>query len=227
MVCNSGRLARLMAVALPMCAVGRAASASIFSSISYYQYVDVNNGPTPSARYLIGTTLPVLQTLGVNIGPSAQATYNFSDSGDSATLEISTVESLDGPSQNAGEFGDSANTYFTLAQPVFYHFVFQDTVSPSADGGGSGGVAGLFGGGPDFANSSYESDGILQAGVAYVMLEGFELNNNAAGKPSVANGTSDLLFTFTAIPEPSSLCLIAAIGAGLLSRRRTRSSPRT
>ena len=197
---------------------------SMFSSISYNNSIGVQNGPnTLGGGGVVGTTLPVSKTFSVSNGPSAQATYTFSDNGNVASLEISTTESLNGPSQGADE-GDDRDK-FSFSQPVFYHFAFQDTVSAGSSSYNADvlqqGLTGVVNLG-QIENSSYESDGSLMAGSVYTLSEEFTLGNFSAGQPNVASATSDFLLTFTPVPEPSSLGVLAVVATSIATRRRMR-----
>ena len=196
------RLLITLAAITPLTFFSRSSSANIFSTISYGHGIGVQNGAaTLGGGGISGTTLPVSKTVSVNNGPSIQATYTFSDSGNFASLEIRTAESLNGPMQSTDEGADLDK--FSFSQAVSYHFVFQDTVSAgliaSDDIDCTNGTLNNVFLVPQVENSSYESDGVLAAGNVYGFSESFDLSNFVAGQPAVASGTSDLLFTFTAV----------------------------
>ena len=216
-------LVTLAAIALPSFFTS-ASSASVFSSISYAHGAGVQNGNDGlGAGGVGGTTLPVSKTVSASNGPTIQATYTFSDSGNFASLEISTIESLNGPNQSTGEATGEYDK-FSFAQPVYYHFVFMDTVSAGSSYNAAvlqQDLNGVFNLG-QIQNSSYESDGTLVAGLSYVLSEEFDLGNSPTGHPNAGSATSDFLLTFTAVPEPSLLGGLCALAAAATFRRRAR-----
>jgi hypothetical protein len=127
------------AVAVFCAFTAHSASASVFSSIDYNQYIYVSPNPLSGpmvAKNLSGTTLPVNQTLSIDLnGETSQATYNFTDNGSVAVLSIQSSLTLTGIEQTAGEDTDEEyDTGFEFSQPVAYTAELQDTASGTFNG---------------------------------------------------------------------------------------------
>jgi hypothetical protein len=76
-------------------------------------------------------------------------------------------------------------------------------------------------------SGTWTGSGIIPANVdCFFIDEEFEAYNTHTGDSSTGTGSDTLSLTFTAIPEPSSLCLIGAASVGLLARRRQRDQHR-
>ena len=221
---GKNRLIGVLALAVALC-MRNISSAAIFSSINFDNGIGVQGANGNQTDGVTSSTLPVSKTISVNVGPTAKATYTFIDSGNFASLEIKTSESLAGAGQFA--FEESDGDTFAFAQPVSYHFLFQDTVTAGFMSENGTSLYSFFDRGSAFGssqiqNSSYEHDGILIPGNTYYLDEYFELNNQVMNGPTTASGTSYFLLTFTAIPEPSSLCLLGVVTGTIVRGRRLR-----
>jgi hypothetical protein len=208
------------------------AAASVFSSINYNQVIEVSPNPLsgpPVTKTLSGIMLPLNQTLSVDLnGETSQATYDFTDNGSVASLSINSSFNLAAADENAGEATN--DTQFEFTQNVSYFASLEDTAN-----GTFGGVPpyveiylatgqSIFSlGGPSRAGY-FQTSGTLLPDTVYVMDEEFLSNNSSTGDSPTGNGTDQVTLTFTAIPEPSSFCLLTIVSAGLLARRR-RLSP--
>jgi hypothetical protein len=216
----------LLAAALSTSACN--ASAALFSSVTYNQAIEAAPLGQPSVdKFISGDTLPFLQTLSLNNGASVQAIYNFSDNGILASLKITGTYNLTGTGQAAGEGTNSSVvgkfTFFEFNEPVNYQIAFQAASSPNVNTGAGFELDDDTGhfvlGSGNIINNSWQATGTFPADVGYYVTEDYLIRNDVAGDAPTASGSHNLTMTFTAVPEPSSLCLLCGI-AGIATRRR-------
>jgi hypothetical protein len=75
-----------------------------------------------------------------------------------------------------------------------------------------------------FNLSSISAAPIAQSGTllpgTYIFSEGWGISNTQPGDSATGNGSDSVSLTLTAIPEPSSIYLLAILSTGLLTRRK-------
>ena len=223
--------------AVGLCAIRPARAAGLIASVSYNQYLDVDGLDlgTVFIQSLSGTSLPVSASATASIpgdsgGPLITANYNFTDNGTVAQFNIQTSGRLTDVAQEVYE-RSNRDIGFTLTAPASFTALETTTVNAlsatefiSMGSGPFNNDLNIFD--LNGFNTTLTYSGTLSAGVPYLFNENWGLGNNEVANP-VGTDSGDVTLTLTAIPEPSSFCLIAVTGAGLLSLRRTRSSPPT
>jgi hypothetical protein len=220
------------------------ARAGLIQSISYDQAVGVIRIYTGAANsFLIGTNLPVSQSLSVSPLPGeyAGANYSFTDNGTTATLLINSqfavlgqTNGVLGSGGTAQEGSQGQNFNLTFSQPVIY----TETSSISAIGGSitiftettmgySLNSSEVFSSGPVISGTNPSLDpapisGLLSGNRSYNLWQTMGLEETSSGTEPPATGTGYFEITFTAVPEPACTSIIAIGGLGFLAWRKRK-----
>lgn len=238
------RFAKLGVIVLFSASIS-AARAGLIQSISYDQWAGsrINQGGTVNS-FLIGTNMPVSQSLLSEVNPSqyASANYSFTDNGTTATLLINSqfavlgqtnaARGMGGETSQEGSQGQNIN--LTFSQPV----IFTETSSMSAIGGSvtifteatmgySLNSREVFSSGPMISGTDPSLDpdpisGLLSGNQSYNLWQTMGLEEGFSSTEPSATGTGFFEITFTAVPEPACTSIIAIGGLGFLACRKRK-----
>jgi hypothetical protein len=217
----------------PMIFGGQVASAGLLSSVNYNQVAIAYDGPStgasPVIQYLSGTTLPLSTTLTATQadGCSSTANYSFTDTGTEATFNVSCTGVLTAGGQGASE-GSQGPIYtsFVLSGPSSYTATLTSALTAGTESGSymelsASNSSVVFSRSGD-NDTSLSSSGTLSAGVTYTFIESWGMGNTQFGDVATGHGSHSMTLTLTAVPEPSSVCLLTLAGATFLTCRRKR-----
>ncbi len=213
---------------------GQVASAGLLSSVNYNQVVIVEGPGTSSSDFmdqvLSGSTLPLStsQTASLTDGLSSTANYSYTDTGTVATFNVNCTGILTALDQSAseGSYGPIDIT-FVLAQPASYTVNLTSNMSSGTQSSTNIGLESPHSE-DNFAKSSTTGDplsssGTLSSGITYTFFESWSIGNTTqSGGVAAGRGSDSMTLTLTAVPEPSSLCLLTLAGASFLTCRRKR-----
>ena len=223
----------VIALALCMCAARPACAAGLIGSVSYNQYLQAEesdgfNIGEVFIQSLSGTSLPVSASATASIpgdsgGPLITANYNFTDNGTVAQFNIQTSGTLTAAAQDVYE-RSNRDIGFTLTAPASFTALETTTINALSANEYISMGSGPFNNDLNIFelngfNTTLTYSGTLSAGVPYLFNENWGLGNNEVANP-VGTDSGDVTLTLTAIPEPSSLALLAVATAGMFSGRK-------
>lgn len=194
---------------------------------------------TTQYAFLDATVLPVHQTITATSGSgrpgdvfaTTTSTYDVTDGGNTAAYDFVSQGQLAGSGITGGGsssvgsgLSDSTATQFVLSAPAT--FVATLTATGPITTGASARLDAVGGLEPVEVfylgqRTAAIATGTLAAGVPYTLYDSFQLYNGGQGGPTGnGSGTYAFTLTMTAVPEPTTAGLLAALAAGSLARRR-------
>ncbi len=213
----------LMLAAAPM------AYAGLVSSVNYDQavYAYVEDSDVYTSQTLSGSTFPVSTSITTTTldGCSITADYNFTNSNAATVFDISCSASLNRAGQVAQEVPQDVDSIaFVLTQQASY----TASCSSTSSQGTNVFINMIFGTAPfgdsvfdlsSYGSTPLEQSGTISAG-SYIFNEGWVFGNTQPNESATGTGSDAVSLRLTAIPEPSSIGLLAILGTGLLTRRK-------
>jgi hypothetical protein len=209
------------------------AKGELISSVNIDQQLQATDPINSGVDYNISassTTLPFVRSLTLTTPYKANITanYNFSQTANSASFLITSVGSLVTGGQGVGEetYNGVNGLIFSITQTTTFSFSFTSTKTIGTESSEfcifqdrNSGVELV-----SMATSNtapITTSGTLTGGDSYYINEHWVVSNTQLGDASTGGGTDSFSLTLTAVPEPSSLCLLGGI-AGIATRRRHR-----
>ena len=222
----------LIAMVILGAAQARPAAAGLLGNLNLEQQIDADYSylmfSSNDAVPVTSTAIPFQQTVSGNdsYGAAVTGTYNLADNGSVATISISCSGSVNGYYNSVGEQSVGRNgTTFTLLEPVSYVATILTIGPPGSTAQlqiyGAGGTGNIYVnmGTEDPLAPNETTTGFAEPGPV-TFEDGWSIGPNFPGGAADETGTYSLTVTFTAIPEPTGLSLLALGGLAFLARRR-------
>ena len=209
------------------------AKGELISSVNIDQQLQATDPINSGVDYNISassTTLPFVRSLTLTTPYKANITanYNFSQTANSASFLITSVGTLVRGGQGVGEETNNGayGIIFTVTQPAHYDLSFTSTKTTGTESDefinfNDDTTENQIASGTMPNTSPFSLSGTFAAGDTYDIDESWVVSNTQLGDASTGGGTDSFSLTLTAVPEPSSLCLLGGIAA-IAARRRRR-----
>jgi hypothetical protein len=229
---QNGRFGYALGVlAIVTFAKGNPAFAGLFSQMNFNAGVFASYTPSTTqgneaTQSVAITSVPIDQTITADDlnGGAVTATYVVTDNGSVATININCAGTLTAPSNDLIEGYDlPATGYqgigFSFSQPVEYSAVLTDTGGAQESCQFGVGLAEEIN--AEFFDKTLYYSGTIPAGEGVGLADDWNMFNNGLGSQYTnRTGSESLSFTFTAVPEPSSVVMIGIPAVFALCRRR-------